>query len=118
MGAWGAGIVRSPRRARQPVNCVPDAAPGRGGFFPRRHEMRNRTMKRCLALLATLLLAACGAAGGLYLPDHPHQHDSPLRKDPRKTDGQAAPQPAAPGETPAPAPADNGGTPPPQTTQP
>lgn len=69
--------------------------------------MRNRTMKSCLALLATLLLAACGASGGLYLPDHPHQKDNPLHK---KTEGQAAPQ------SPAPAPADPAT--PPQTNQP
>ena len=64
-------------------------------------------MKPCIALLATLLLAACGASGGLYLPDQAPQHDKPLRnKDPRKTEAQ-----------PAPAPADGSTTPPP-TTQP
>jgi hypothetical protein len=73
-------------------------------------------MRLCTALLATLLLAACGAAGGLYLPDQPHPHDNPLRKDPRKAEAQTAPPPAAPGETPAPA--DNGGTPPPPTNPP
>lgn len=64
-------------------------------------------MKRCIALLATLLLAACGAAGGLYLPDQPRQHDNPLRK---KSEGQNTPQsaPAAPADPATP----------PQTTQP
>ena len=67
----------------------------------------KRPQKLWTALLATLLLAACGAAGGLDLPYQPHQKDNPLRK---KTEGQNAPQ------SPAPAPADPAT--PPQTTQP
>ncbi len=71
-------------------------------------------MKPCIALLATLLLAACGASGGLYLPDQGPRHDNnPLRKDARKAEAQPAPQTA-----PAPAPADSGAAPPPPTTTP
>lgn len=66
-------------------------------------------MKLCTALLATLLLAACGASGALYLPDQGPRHDNPLRKDSRKNEPQQpAPQ--------APVPADGSATPPPTTT--
>ena len=58
-------------------------------------------MKRCLLLLSVLLLAACGASGGLYLPDQAPKHDNPL-KNSRKAQTQPQASPAAPAE-PAPA---------------
>ncbi len=58
-------------------------------------------MKRlCLLCLATLLLAGCGASGGLYLPDQAPKHDNPLKKDPRK----AQTPPASPAPSPDQAP--------------
>lgn len=51
-------------------------------------------MKRlCLLCLAALLLAGCGASGGLYLPDQEPKHDNPLKKDPRKPQPQTSPAP-------------------------
>ncbi len=62
-------------------------------------------MKTSLLCLAALLLAACGASGGLYLPDQPPKHDTPLKKDPRKAPAQPdAPAPAADPNAPAPQP--------------
>jgi predicted small lipoprotein YifL len=66
-------------------------------------------MKPCIALLLATLLAACGASGGLYLPDQAPQHDKPLRKE-RKTGQQQTP--------PAPAPADGSATTPPPSNTP
>lgn len=62
-------------------------------------------MRTCLPCLAALLLAACGSSGGLYLPDQPPKHDSPVKKDLRKT----ADQPQA--QTPAAAPDQTAPTP-------
>jgi hypothetical protein len=52
-------------------------------------------MNRLLCCLAALPLAACGASGGLYLPDQAPPKPGVLgSKDPRKT--QPAQPPAAP----------------------
>ncbi|MBV8063741.1 MAG: hypothetical protein JOY51_09100 [Nevskia sp.] len=59
----------------------------------------------CLLCLAALLLAACGASGGLYLPDEGPKHDNPLKKDARKPAQQ--PQQSGPDSGQAPAPAAN-----------
>ena len=69
-------------------------------------------MRTCLLCLAALLLAACGASGGLYLPDQPPKHDGPLKKDPRKTPAQ--PESPAPADPAAPAPAPDQTAPTPQ----
>jgi hypothetical protein len=53
-------------------------------------------MKRCLFPLSALLLAACGASGGLYLPDQAPKHDNPLKK---KAQTQAPASPAPSGQT-------------------
>jgi predicted small lipoprotein YifL len=58
-------------------------------------------MLRRLSLLAVLLLAACGQAGGLYLPDQAPKKQNPLKK--------VSPPPAGapvvtPNQAPAPAP--------------
>jgi len=66
-------------------------------------------MRTCLLCLAALLLAACGASGGLYLPDQPPKHEGPLKKDLRKTPAQPESQPEAQ------APAADPATPPDQT---
>lgn len=58
-------------------------------------------MRPILSLFAVLLLAACGQAGPLYLPDDEAPPASPESQEPapdaRKRDEQApAPQPPAP----------------------
>ena len=51
-------------------------------------------MKRCILCLAALLLAACGASGALYLPDHPRPKPG-LGNRQHKSDGAQQPAPAA-----------------------
>ena len=57
-------------------------------------------MIRCLLVLAVLLLAACGQAGGLYLPDQAPKHQNPLKK----VTQPPATTPATPNQAPVPAP--------------
>jgi predicted small lipoprotein YifL len=56
-------------------------------------------MIRPASLLAILLLAACGQAGKLYLPDHAPPKPNPLKK----VATPPATTPATPGQAPAPA---------------
>jgi predicted small lipoprotein YifL len=59
-------------------------------------------MIRVLPLLAVMLLAACGQAGGLYMPDQAPKRQNPLKK----VSQPAASAPAtSPNQVPAPAPA-------------
>lgn len=50
-----------------------------------------RTMRRTLALLAAVLLSACGQKGNLYLPDQ-----QPDAVDTLSTEPAASPAPATP----------------------
>ena len=58
-------------------------------------------MLRRLSLLAVLLLAACGQAGGLYLPDQAPKKQNPLKKVSQPPAGAPV---VTPNQAPAPAP--------------